>query len=143
LMALETVVLAAMAWSARNPTMRAGDLMMMLALGWAVWRVRDRFPNAMPGGEASGATLIEFHRGELLRERFSLSSVLLTLAPAVLALAVLITGMATQEQHFRLSHWAPLVALTGAWMLGLWWQVRRQEERLRRQISEVDATRPQ
>ena len=141
LLATETLIFAGFAWTARNATIRAGDLMMIAAIAWMLWRVRDRWPNALPDSRASAATLIEFHRQELLRERFRLGYMLTTLGPILLSAAIMLAGMGSTEEGFRLAHWAPYIALTLAWIAALAWIVRRNRARLQRQIDEVDATR--
>jgi hypothetical protein len=139
--ALETVFFAALAWTARNAVIRTGDLMMIAALGWMIWRTRHRWPGQLPDERTSAAALIDFHRDELLRQKFRISTTLITLAPALLALAVMLVGMRSGETAPSLAHWAPLVALTAAWVVALWWLVRRQQRTWRRQLDEVDATR--
>ena len=143
LWAAETVFFAYAAWTARNDTIRVGDLMMIPALAWMIWRSRERWPGALPDDRASAAVLIDFHRRELMRQRFRLSAMAITLAPTLLAVAVLLVGMHSPSDPQTLLEWAPLIALTALWMGLMAWMVRRQQRRLQRQIEEVDATRPE
>ena len=112
----ETVFFAVAAWTARNDTIRLGDLIMIPALGWMIWRSRDRWPSALPDDRASAAVLIDFHRRELLRQRFRLSAMAITLAPTLLAMAVMGVGMHSPEDPETLAEWAPLIALTALWI---------------------------
>ncbi|MFL5296547.1 MAG: hypothetical protein ACJ798_09220 [Phenylobacterium sp.] len=141
LWAAETVFFAFAAWTARNDTIRAGDLMMIPALAWMIWRSRERWPGALPDDRASAAVLIDFHRRELMRQRFRGSAMVITLAPTLLAMAVMLVGMHSPDDPQTLAQWAPIIALTALWMGLFWWIVRRQQRKLRRQIEEVEATR--
>src|SRR5436190_1984356 len=139
--AAETVFFAYAAWTARNDTIRLGDLLMIPALGWMIWRSRDRWPAPLPDANASAAVLIDFHRRELMRQRFRFSAMAITLAPTLLAVAVMLVGMHSPADPQTLVQWSPLIALTALWIGLFWWIVRRQQRKLRRQIEEVDATR--
>jgi|GEM_PF-6024548 len=139
--AAETVFFAYAAWTARNDTIRAGDLLMIPALGWMIWRSRDRWPNAMPDASASGAVLVEFHRRELMRQTFRASTFSVTLAPMLFAVGVMMVGMHSPEDPQTLLQWMPIIALTVLWVVALVWLVRRQQRKLQREIEAVEATR--
>jgi len=142
LWAAETVFFAIAAWQARNGIIRLGDLLMIPALAWMIWRTRQRWPTALPETGASAAVLIDFHRNELIRQRFRLWTMAITLAPVLLAAGVMAVGMHTQEDdQLTLAHWGPLIALTAVWVVLLAWMVRRQQRKLQREIAELDATR--
>ncbi|HEY0437693.1 MAG TPA: hypothetical protein VGC92_13715 [Phenylobacterium sp.] len=142
LWASETVFFAVAGWTARNDTIRLGDLLMIPALSWMIWRMRDRWPSALPDPGASAAVLIDFHRRELNRQRFGLWRFMITLGPALLAAGVMGVGIRTQEDHLSLAHWGPILTLIAIWIAVMAWMVRRQQRKLQRQIEELDATRP-
>lgn len=140
LLAIETLAFAWFAWTARNAVIRTGDLLFIAAVAWMAWRVRQRWPSEFPGNLASAAALVEFHRAELRRQRFRYWSMMASLGPLLVALAVIIIGMGIEEGHPTWAHWWPIVALTALWVAALIWLVRRQVRRWRRQFDEVDAT---
>ena len=140
----ETLFFAYAAWTARNDTIRLGDLLMIPALAWMIWRTRERWPGELPDTSASGAVLVAFHRRELIRQRFRFWTMMITLTPALLAAGVMGVGMHTAEDDkLVLAHWGPIIALTALWMVILAWMIRRQVRKQQREIEELDATRPE
>jgi hypothetical protein len=134
----ETVAFAWFAWTARNAIIRTGDLLFIAAVAWMAWRIRKRWPSEFPGNLASARALVDFHRAELQRQRFRFGSVMISLVPLLVAFAVILMGMGTQEVHPTWAHWWPIVALTALWVVALVWVVRRQQRRWQRELDELD-----
>jgi hypothetical protein len=138
LIVVETAIFGVLAWRAPNAPMRVGYLLVLVGLAWMAWRVWARRPGRLPGAESSAATLLDFHRKQLLRQRFSYGDMLVATGPTIAGLVVVIYGMHVLRPQAGWDKFGPFFVLMALWFVGAWIVQRRQARRLRDRIDEVD-----
>jgi len=136
--AIEVVVFVSYAWRAQNEILRTGWLIMLAGIGWMTWRIVGKRPARLPPPEASAATLIEFHRAELERQRTNFTWVTVSAAPIFVGMVVALVGMQKARPNMSLANVAPVAALAVAWWFAAVVMQRRQARRLAEQIAEMD-----
>jgi hypothetical protein len=138
IVAFEAVVFGLQAWRAPNEVARAGDLIVLAGLVWFTWRIMRRWPTRLPETQASAQALVAFHRVQLERQQTRYANMMITVAPMIVGLLVLVYGLRLQAPQAPLARFAPFFILLCAWFVAAWFIQRRQARRLREQIAEMD-----
>jgi hypothetical protein len=132
------------AWILPGWMMKAGSVLTIIAALFATWQLHKR-AGAQPFAPSPGATIIEFHRTELVRQRDALKSVgLWYIAPFVPGMTLMMLGRYFQSHApHRAVDADHLVIILGtiivALVFGIVWLLNRWvAERLQRQIDELD-----
>ena len=129
------------AWIAPTPMVRLGDLIMMAGVPWILWRAWRLWPPALPGGSVSGRQLVDFHRGQLLRQKQTFFVQLTMPAPILAGAAVAALGIHLAAPSAKVSQFLPIAGLFCLWLVAYWFLARRQRRVLQAQIDELDAQR--
>jgi hypothetical protein len=129
------------AWIAPTPMVRLGDLIMIAGVPWMLWLAWRRGPRALPGGSASGRQLIDFHRGQLLRQKQSFRAQLMLVAPVLAGAAVVLLGLHLAAPNAPVAQYLPIAGLFCLWLVAFWFLARRQRRAVQAQIDELDAQR--
>ncbi|HXA38635.1 MAG TPA: hypothetical protein VNW53_06510 [Phenylobacterium sp.] len=129
------------AWRAPNNAIRIGELLDLVGVGWMLWRVRDYWPERMPGAEASVGALIDFHLSQLTRRRFSYRDALINGGPLIAGTVMILYGLHRAIPKAGLEKFAPIFGLLVVWAVLFLVVKRRGERRLQEQIEEVKALR--
>ena len=137
----EVLLFGVQAWRAPNGFIRAGDMILMAGGLWMIWRIVGSRPGRLPPPEASVATLIEFHRAELMRQPTGVSWAVVTVAPVFLGMAVVLVGLQRARPTASLANFAPVIALIVVWCIWAFVLQRRQAKRRAEQIAEMDELR--
>jgi len=138
LVAIEAAFFGHLAWRAPNDGVRIGSLIMLFSLAWIVWRLRRRWPGRLPDTTASADALIDFHRLELSRQRYSYGDMLVTAGPTFAGAAVLLYGLHMARPQAGLEKFDRFFALMAVWLIAAWFIQRRQARRIQSQIDEMD-----
>jgi hypothetical protein len=102
-----------------------------------------RRPGRAPGPETSVQGLLDFYRGEVLRQKPNLRLLGLSMAPLVAGMA-LIGSEVMKKLAARPGLWIdiwPLGLLIVAWMVVFVFQTRRQLRRVAERLRDIDALR--
>jgi hypothetical protein len=118
---------------------RAGLLIVLVGLGWMIARLSLLAPGKFPGAEASGESILEYHRSELQR-RETFGAQVVMAGPVMLGLVIFVVGVMIAWPHLA-PQVSPFLVLIGLWFVGLWWMVRRGERARLRKLAEIEATR--
>lgn len=131
---LVALVFLAYAWIFPHWLTKLGALLTVAGSAVVVWQLRRR-ASALPLPEALGASLLQFHRTELVRQRDALLSVWRWyVAPAVPGLLLFLCGR--QIENGRWQPW-PFI-ITVLVMAGVVWINRRAAQQLQREIEALD-----
>jgi hypothetical protein len=139
--AVEALVFGIYAWRAPNDLLRAGYLIVLVGVGWMVWRILTKRPGRLPPPEASTTALIDFHRAELERQKPSFGWLTVTVAPVFVGMFVSLLGMQKARPNMALANFAPVLLMIVAWWFAAFVMQRRQAKRLAEQIAEMDQLR--
>ncbi len=132
--ALVVVVFLAYAWIFPHWLTKLGALLTVAGTGVLLWQLRRR-ASAREQPEALAAKLLQFHRGELARQRDALRSVWRWyVAPLMPGLLLFLCGRQIENGHWQAS---PFV-IVAAVMAGVVWINRRAAHRLQREIDTLD-----
>lgn len=131
---LVVVVFLAYAWIFPHWLTKLGALLTVAGAGVMLWQLRRRAP-ARPQPEALAENVLQFHRGELARQRDSLRAVWLWyVAPVVPGLLLFLGGRQIEN-----GHWQPgVVVVVAGVMAGVVGINRRAASRLQREIDALD-----
>lgn len=132
--ALVALVFLAYAWVFPHWLTKLGALLTVVGTAVVVWQLHRR-ACAQPLPEALGASLLQFHRGELARQRDALRSAWRWyVAPLLPGLLLFLCGR--QIENGRWQPW-PFV-ITALVMAGVVWINRRAASQLQREIDALD-----
>jgi len=141
LLAIEVAVFGRYAMTMTNPGARVGLMAILLGLGWATAMYSSSWPRRLPGGEATGEALLDFHRAELERHRVGFGDLMRHVGPLVAGLVIFAVGAALYGPHPNLARSAPILAAVAFWFVVAWFFSRRAERVRREKVAELDATR--
>lgn len=132
--ALVAVVFLAYAWVFPHWLTKLGALLTVAGVGVMLWQLRRR-ASVRSAPEALGASLLQFHRAELARQRDALRAVWRWyVAPLVPGLALFLCGRQIEN-----GQWRPGVFVaTAAVLAGVVWLNHRAARRLQREIDDLD-----
>jgi hypothetical protein len=139
IIAVEAVVFGWYALKAPNAIVRAGELLILMGLTWMVWRIWLRRPGRLPDVDASARTLVAFQRTELVRRTSSYTWMLVSAGPVVAGLMVMLAGLRTAHPAASDARLVTIFVLLGIWFVAGWFMQRRQSQRIRQQIEDLDA----
>jgi hypothetical protein len=139
LIVVEAFAFGRFALTAKNDVMRAGELVVLVGLGWMAWRMwrRASADRRLPDAAATTQTLIAFHRAQLARRRVGYGWMMVTVAPLFVGIAVAAYGGWLLKRG-PLANLVPIVALSALWFVAAWFMQRRQARKLQEQIDELD-----
>lgn len=129
------------AWTAPTQLVRVGDLVM---LGWTpitIWMLYRRRPGRAPGADASAQGLLDFYRGEVVRQAPDLRLTALAMAPLVVGMALICTAIWRKLSLDHLARAWPIAALIVVWAVLFVFQLRRGRRRLAERLRDIDALR--
>jgi Flp pilus assembly protein TadB len=129
------------AWTAPTPLVRLGDLVMLGWLPVMVLIFQRQRPGRAPGTEASVQGLLDFYRGEVLRQAPDLRLTFLSMAPLAAGMAVILLGIWQKAPALGLPTLFVVLAMSAFWggMFAL--LLRRTRRRIARRLSDIDAMR--
>jgi protein-S-isoprenylcysteine O-methyltransferase Ste14 len=131
---LVAVVFLAYAWVFPHWLTKLGALLNVAGMGVMLWQLQRR-ASARPQPESLGASLLQFHRAELARQRDALGSVWRWyVAPVVPGLMLFLCGRQIENGHWQA--W-PFV-ITALVMAGVVCINRRAARQLQREIDALD-----
>ena len=92
----------------------------------------------MPNG---GLALLEFHRGELQRQRVGFGTLMIVVGPLLVAMLIFVFAAGLYAPRPSLTRGLPLLAGMAIWLVAAWFLSRRAERLRREKMAELDATR--
>lgn len=132
--ALVAVVFLGYAWFFPYWLTKLGALLNVAGVGVMLWQLRRR-ASAQPPPEALAASLLQFHRAELARQRDALRSAWRWyVAPLVPGLVLFLCGRQIENGQWRPGVFVATVAVLAA----IVWINRRAANRLQREIDDLD-----
>jgi hypothetical protein len=141
LLAAEVVMFGYFALIMPTQGTRIGMLAILVGLGWTIARFSLTWPGRLPNAAASGAAILEFHRGELQRMPTSFSAAAVMFGPMIVGILIFLAAAITGATHGKLANAAPILALVVVWLGAASWLQRSADRKRRRLLEEVDATR--
>ncbi len=122
------------AWTATDPIIRLGNILVVASTGWMVWRIARRFPRGAPDSTAA-SSLVDHYRDELLRQKVRYVDLLVSAGPTLAGCVVIMVGRQLQPVH---ANPLPVAAFTALWLAGAWLVVRRHSRRVDQKLAELD-----
>lgn len=122
------------AWFFPHWLTKLGALLVVAGAAWVAWQLMRR-ASARPLPQALAGRLLDFHRGELQRQRDALRTVWRWyLAPLLPGLLLFLCGRQIEN-----GHWQPgPFVIVAAVMAGVVWINRRAARRLQREVDALD-----
>ena len=118
-----------------------GMLAILVGLGWTIARFSLLAPRKFPDADASGGSILEYHRSELQRTRETFGSLLVMVGPLLLGMVIFVVGATITLPRRGFLSAAPILALIALWLAVAWWMARRTEQKRQRMLAEIEATR--
>jgi len=129
-------------WLSPNAIMRVGWGICAVAAVWMALQLRGRWPAALPRDETSATALLDYHRALVLRQKLRVRGLVVAIGPMLLGVIVAVAGLAVRAGPAPMGNWAPIGALLIIWLVAFWLVLRRQNQRLERELAGLESRPP-
>ncbi len=128
-------------WLSPNAVVRLGWAVSVVGAAWMGLQARSRWASAtLPSDAASTATLVDYHRRQILHQKVRARIILVAGAPLFLGLAIAFAGLGLHAGYAWIERLAPIGVLLAIWLAAFALLARRQSRKWQRELDELDAT---